>query len=46
LAMLGGIVYGGALALLFGREWLDEFRRRRKPRRAEPTPPDAGAPPA
>jgi putative peptidoglycan lipid II flippase len=42
LAIFGGAVYGGALALLFGREWLDEFRRRRKPR--GPTPPDAGAP--
>jgi putative peptidoglycan lipid II flippase len=30
LAVLGGLVYGGALALLFGREWLAEFRRRRK----------------
>ena len=43
LAMLGGLVYGGALALLFGREWLAEFRRRR---RGPPTPPDAAAPPA
>src|ERR1051325_9785284 len=32
LALLGTLVYGGALALLFGREWLSEFRRRRKPR--------------
>ena len=32
LAVLGAVVYGGALALLFGREWLSAFRRRRKPR--------------
>ncbi|HEX4552688.1 MAG TPA: murein biosynthesis integral membrane protein MurJ [Xanthobacteraceae bacterium] len=31
LALLGGLVYGGALALLFGPEWLAAFRRRRKP---------------
>jgi putative peptidoglycan lipid II flippase len=43
LALLGGIVYGGALALLFGREWLSAFRRRRGDRAV--TPPDAGAPP-
>jgi putative peptidoglycan lipid II flippase len=29
LAILGALVYGGALALLFGREWLAAFRRRR-----------------
>jgi putative peptidoglycan lipid II flippase len=29
LAVLGALVYGGALALLFGREWLAAFRRRR-----------------
>jgi putative peptidoglycan lipid II flippase len=46
LAVLGGLVYGGALALLFGREWLSAFRRRQKPRGNETTPPDAGAPPA
>jgi hypothetical protein len=32
LALLGALVYGGALALLFGREWLSAFRRRRTPR--------------
>jgi putative peptidoglycan lipid II flippase len=35
LALLGGLVYGGALALLFGREWLAAFRGRR---RAPPAP--------
>jgi putative peptidoglycan lipid II flippase len=45
LMVVGGIVYGGALALLFGREWLEMLRRRRGG--ASPlTPPDAGAPPA
>ncbi len=42
LAVLGGLVYGGALALLFGREWLAAFRRRR----GRPTPPSADAPAA
>jgi putative peptidoglycan lipid II flippase len=45
LAILGAVVYGGALALLFGREWLAAFRRRRGAPVAV-TPPDAGAPPA
>ena len=45
LAILGAVVYGGALALLFGREWLTAFRRRRGAPVAV-TPPDAGAPPA
>jgi putative peptidoglycan lipid II flippase len=31
LAFLGCVVYGGALALLFGSEWLAAFRRRRRP---------------
>jgi putative peptidoglycan lipid II flippase len=44
LAVLGGLVYGGALALLFGREWLAAFRGRRK--RGSPTPPGADAPAA
>ena len=30
LALLGALVYGGALALLFGREWLAAFRGRRR----------------
>jgi len=42
LVVLGAVVYGGALALMFGRQWLEEFRRRSKPR--TPTPPDADAP--
>ncbi len=48
LAALGALVYGGSLALLFGREWLATFRGRRKRRSGpSPTPPgDAGAPPA
>jgi len=29
LGALGAAVYGGAVALLFGRSWLHEFRRRR-----------------
>jgi putative peptidoglycan lipid II flippase len=45
LTLLGGVVYGGALALLFGREWLDAFRRRRGGADPAITPPDAGAPP-
>ena len=45
LTIIGGVVYGGMLALLFGREWLSMLRRRRGG--APPlTPPDAGAPPA
>ena len=44
LAILGALVYGGALALMFGREWLSAFRRRRTPRPT--TPPDADAPAA
>jgi putative peptidoglycan lipid II flippase len=45
LMVVGGIVYGGALALLFGREWLALLRRRRGGG-APLMPPDAGAPPA
>ena len=41
LAALGCVVYGGALALLFGPEWLAAFRRRRK----SPTVPDRNGPP-
>lgn len=42
LTALGGIVYGGAVGMLFGREWLAAFRRRREegsapPVGAEPT---------
>lgn len=47
LVLLGAVVYGGALALMFGREWLAAFRRRGSAarRRAAPvTPPDADAP--
>jgi hypothetical protein len=43
--VVGGAVYGGALALLFGREWLALLRRRRGGA-APLMPPDAGAPPA
>jgi putative peptidoglycan lipid II flippase len=44
LILIGGVVYGGALALLFGREGLSMLRRRRGS--APPlTPPGAGAPP-
>jgi putative peptidoglycan lipid II flippase len=46
LALIGGVVYGGALALLFGREWLAAFRRRRGASAAVTPPPAAGAPPA
>ncbi|HYW60825.1 MAG TPA: lipid II flippase MurJ, partial [Xanthobacteraceae bacterium] len=48
LALIGALVYGGALALLFGPEWLAAFRRRRgsPPAGAPLTPPaDADAPP-
>jgi len=41
LALLGCVVYGGALALLFGPEWLAAFRRRRK----SPAVPDQQGPP-
>ena len=41
LAALGCVVYGGALALLFGPEWLAAFRRRRK----SPAVPDRQGPP-
>jgi putative peptidoglycan lipid II flippase len=48
LVVIGALVYGGALALLFGPEWLAIFRRRRgAPRAAAPImPPDADVPPA
>jgi putative peptidoglycan lipid II flippase len=36
LTVLGGIVYGGAVAVLFGREWLAAFRRRRDGRLTQP----------
>jgi putative peptidoglycan lipid II flippase len=45
LILLGSLVYGGALALMFGREWLAAFRRRGSARPAV-TPPGGGAPPA
>jgi len=48
LALIGALVYGGALALLFGPEWLAAFRRRRgsPPAGAPLTPPaDGDAPP-
>ena len=41
LALLGCVVYGGVLALLFGSEWLAAFRRRRK----SPAVPDQQGPP-
>jgi len=41
LAALGCVVYGGALALLFGPEWLAAFRRRRK----SPAATDRNGPP-
>ncbi len=34
LALLGAAIYGGAIAALFGREWLAAFRRRRGARSA------------
>jgi hypothetical protein len=46
LTLLGGLVYSAALALLFGREWLGAFRRRRGAADPGITPPGAGAPPA
>ncbi|HEU5275980.1 MAG TPA: murein biosynthesis integral membrane protein MurJ [Xanthobacteraceae bacterium] len=47
LVLIGALVYGGALALLFGREWLAAIRRRSRQARAAPiTPPDVDAPPA
>jgi putative peptidoglycan lipid II flippase len=41
LAAIGCVVYGGALTLLFGPEWLAAFRRRRK----SPAVPDRHGPP-
>jgi putative peptidoglycan lipid II flippase len=35
LATLGGIVYGGVVAALFGREWFARFRQRRGARPSE-----------
>jgi len=46
LILIGGVVYGGALALMFGRHWLAAFRRRGAARAAPITPPGDGAPPA
>jgi putative peptidoglycan lipid II flippase len=46
LALVGGLVYGGMLALLFGREWLSMWRRRRGAGVPLTPPDDAGAPPA
>jgi hypothetical protein len=43
LALLGAVVYGCALTLLFGRELLSAFRVRRASALA--TPPGADAPP-
>ncbi len=40
LAVLGGLVYGAAIAALFGRQWLAEFRRRAGPRARPPTEPE------
>jgi putative peptidoglycan lipid II flippase len=36
LACIGGIVYGAAVAALFGRRWLREFRSMRPPSSASP----------
>ncbi len=38
LAAIGGVVYGGVVLALFGREWLSLFRRRTKPVTAPPEP--------
>ncbi|HVY59205.1 MAG TPA: murein biosynthesis integral membrane protein MurJ [Xanthobacteraceae bacterium] len=38
LAVLGMVAYGGAIAVLFGREWLAAFRRRRATRLAVAQP--------
>jgi len=47
LILIGALVYGGALALLFGREWLAAFRRRSgRARAGSITQPDVDAPPA
>jgi hypothetical protein len=29
--ILGGLVYGGAVLMMFGRQWLAVFRRRMQP---------------
>ncbi len=42
LMFVGGLAYGGAVALLFGKEWLAAFRRRS--RAAPPAPGDDAAP--
>jgi putative peptidoglycan lipid II flippase len=46
LVVLGALVYGGALALLFGRSWLTAFGGGRAASVGGVTPPGAGAPPA
>mgnify|MGYP000207969935 CR=1 FL=1 len=40
LAIIGLLVYGGAVIALFGREWLAAFRRRKRPPGPLPPPSD------
>jgi hypothetical protein len=39
LAVIGLLVYGGAVIALFGREWLAAFRRRKRSPGPLPPPP-------
>jgi putative peptidoglycan lipid II flippase len=39
LAIIGLLVYGGVVILLFGRQWLAAFRGRKRPPPGPPTPP-------
>jgi putative peptidoglycan lipid II flippase len=42
LAILGALVYGGLIAALFGRQWMEGLRRRKGPARPPPVgPPSA-----
>jgi putative peptidoglycan lipid II flippase len=40
LALIGALVYGGAVLALFGRQWLTAFRRGRRPAPAAVPPPE------
>jgi putative peptidoglycan lipid II flippase len=41
LAAIGGVVYGGAILALFGRQWLTAFRRRSQGSAQSPMPDEA-----
>lgn len=39
LIVIGGLVYGGIVIVLFGRQWLAAFRGRKRPTPGQPLPP-------